>query len=78
MKDFPADILAHYGLEAQHPDVFLLYHLKFASDIFCSAVRKVRLRLKNPPFTVDEYLQTLQRQGLVTTAQELESFTNMI
>ena len=39
---------------------------------------RVRNRLKSPPFTVQEYLINLSRQGLVATASELERFTGSI
>ncbi len=33
------------------------------------AANQHRNTLKNPPFTLDEYLQTLTKQGLIETAQ---------
>ena len=67
-----------YGIEAQHPDEFLCHHLGLAPDVFCAAVRKVRLRLRNPPFSVEAYLATLTGQGLVATADELGQFAELI
>lgn len=78
LQDFPPDILKLYGIEVQHPDDFLVSHLNLAPGILCSAVRKVRARLKNPPYSVEEYLATLTRQGLVVTASELEQFAQLI
>lgn len=78
LQDFPPDTLKRYGIEAQHPDDFLVSHLNLAPGIFCGAVRKVRARLKNPPYSVDDYLATLTRQGLVVTASELEQFAQLI
>lgn len=78
LKDFPETALAPYHLEAQHPDEFLCNHLNLAPGVFCSAVRKIRARLKNPPYSVEEYLDTLTRQGLVATASELESFAGLL
>jgi hypothetical protein len=49
LKDFPADVLASYGIDVQHPDEFLCNHLNLAQGVFCSAVQRVRSRLKNPP-----------------------------
>lgn len=73
-KDFPQDKLAPYGLEAQHPDEFLTSHLSLALGVFCAAIRKIRARLKNPPYSADEYLAILTQQGLVATAAGLEAF----
>ena len=78
LKDFPEAGLAPYGIETQHPDDFLLNHLNLSPGIFCSAVRKVRARLKNPPYSVAEYLDTLTRQGLVATVAELEQFSELL
>jgi PIN domain-containing protein len=78
LRDFPAAALAPYGIEAQHPDDFLSNHLNLASGLFCDVIRKVRARLKNPPFTAPEYLAVLTQHGLVATASELVQFTNLI
>ena len=76
LQDFPQK--KPYGIEAQHPDDFLVNHLHLAPGKFCGAVRKVRVRLKNPPYTVEDYLATLTRQGLVVTVSELEQFSQLI
>ena len=78
LKDFPDKMLAPYGLEAIHPDEFLTNHLALFPGLFCSAVRKVRARLKAPAYTADEYLATLTRQGLVGTSADLKQFRNAI
>lgn len=56
LHDFPLDTLKRYGVETQHPDDFLANHLHLAPGKFCVAVRKVRARLKNPPYSVEDYL----------------------
>ena len=78
LKDFPLEVLAPYGIEAQHPDAFLCNHLSLAPGLFCSVVRKVRCRLKEPPFNAMDYLDTLTRLGLVATAAELTAFIDLI
>lgn len=78
LKDFPSDALSSSGIEAQHPDDFLSYHLNLSPGLFCRAVQKVRQRLKNPPYSPQEYLLTLRKQGLVTTASQLREFMNQI
>jgi hypothetical protein len=78
LKDFPSQTLASYGIEAQHPDEFLSGHLNLAPGIFCNSVRKVRLRLKNPPYNVDEFLENLRQQGLVATVAELKTFAQLL
>ncbi len=78
LKDFPETILNPLGIVAQHPDDFLCNYLDLFPTIFCEAVRKVRLRLKNPPFTVNQYLNTLIRQGLVQTVSNLRPFVKIL
>lgn len=78
LQDFPPDVLHNFGVEAQHPDDFLANHLNLAPGKFCAAIRKVRTRLKNPPYSVENYLATLTRQGLVITVSELEQFAQLI
>ncbi|MEO0525494.1 MAG: PIN domain-containing protein [Pseudomonadota bacterium] len=78
LKDFLEDALDPYGIETQHPDDFLSNHLALAPGLFCSALRKVRARLKNPPYTAEDYLAILTQQGLVATAAELEQFRELI
>ncbi len=78
LRHFPEEALTPYGIEAQHPDDFLSNHLNLAPGLFCAAVRKIRARLKNPPFSAEEYLAVLTRQGLVATAADLEQFSEFI
>jgi predicted nucleic acid-binding protein len=78
LKDFPADVLARFGIETQHPDDFFSNQLSLAPGLVCSALRKVRARLKNPPKTAEEYLAILTQQGLVVTVAELEQFSALI
>jgi hypothetical protein len=78
LQDFPITALEPFGIEVQHPDEFLVNHLNLASGIFCGAIRTIRKRLVNPPYSVCEYLDTLTQQGLVATVAELEMFTELL
>ena len=78
LKDFPDAELDLYGIDVQHPDEFLCNHLHLAAGVFCSAVQKVCRRLKNPPYTTEQYLDNLTRQGLVVTASELREFSSLL
>lgn len=78
LQDFPDDALRVYGIEAQHPDTFLSFHLNLSPGKFCVAVQKVRARLKSPPYSVEDYLATLTRQGLVATVSQLTQFSQLI
>lgn len=59
LADFPAEILKPYGIEAQHPDHFVRQLLERAPAIVCDAAKKQRESLKNPPKSVEQYLETL-------------------
>jgi hypothetical protein len=78
LKHFPDAALAPYGISVQHPDEFLCNHLNLAQGLFCSVVRKVRTRLKNPPYTIEQYLDNLTSNGLVATAAELRPFSELL
>jgi hypothetical protein len=78
LQDFPEITLSSYGIEAQHPDDFLASHLELSPGRFCIAVRKVRTRLKNPTYSVEDYMSTLTQQGLVVTVSELQQFSALI
>lgn len=78
LRHFPKTVLKPFQIEAQHPDTFLSHHLEIMPEEFCAAVSKVRARLKNPPYNVTQYLATLSRQGLTTTALMLEKFSELI
>jgi hypothetical protein len=81
LKHFPANYVAKYGIEAQHPDEFIsgvmsLY--PYSTVAVCAALRTIRARLKKPPYSVDEYLSLLERQGLVQTVAELNAYREQL
>jgi hypothetical protein len=67
LKDFPTAALAPFKIEAQHPDEFVAHVLALAPPIALTAMKEMRARLKRPPFTPDEFLDLLSRQGLPQT-----------
>lgn len=78
LKDFPSDSLAHYGIEAQHPDEFLKNQLDLAANIVCAAAKRHRASLRKPPKNAEEYLTTLEAQGLAQTVSGLRKFAELI
>ena len=64
LKHFPAAVLAPYGVEAQHPDAFLMRLLDADPVAVLESGRECRRRKRKPPQTVDDYLAALERQGL--------------
>jgi hypothetical protein len=74
LKDFPLDILNQYNIIPEHPDRFIAnlsidYPIEMKKVIYCC-----QERLKNPPKSMDEYLITLQKQGLLDTVKIVHSF----
>ncbi len=78
LTDFPKETLTKYGIEAQHPDEFIMHLLDLAPNVVCSAAMKQRESLKNPPLTVEQYLESLQRQGLAQTVSALRQLADFI
>jgi predicted nucleic acid-binding protein len=78
LKHFPGVILDRYDIEAQHPDEFVRYLIDLAPGPVCRAVRLHRERLRNPPKSVSEYLDTLLRQSLPETVSELRQFADLL
>ncbi len=78
LKDFPASVLAQYGIEAQHPDEFVDYLFDLHSAAVVEAASRQRADLKYPFLDVDRYLDNLLRQGLTQTAKNLASYRSVL
>jgi predicted nucleic acid-binding protein len=78
LKHFPRARLAPYGIEAQHPDLFLCSQLTLAEASFCSAARQQRQSLRNPPKSPMDFVDILERHGLPQTASRLRSFVHRL
>lgn len=74
LKDFPSDSLASYDIEAQSPDEFLFHQLDLHKGAVIASLRECRERLKNPPKNVDEFLETLESQGLIKFVAAIQEF----
>jgi len=72
LKDFPRFIEEEYDIEIQHPDVFLtnVYDLNPAKAK--AAFRKMVKRLRNPPKTVNQVLDTLAKSDLKEIIEKLK------
>jgi len=78
LKDFPADRLAPFGIQAQHPDVFISNLLKRHPKAMIIAVATHRASLRNPPKSPEDYLETLITQGLPETVALLRKHLGRI
>lgn len=78
LKDFPAEILGQFEIEAVHPDEFLLSLSEQAPGVICAAVKRQREGLRNPPKTAEELLATLEGQGLTQSVARLRQFVDLL
>lgn len=73
LRDFPAQALDCYGIDAQHPDTFVMHLLDLDPNAVADAANHHRTSLKSPTKTAAEYLETLARQQLTETAMALRN-----
>ena len=78
LKDFPASALTSYKIEAQHPDEFIMRLLDLSPETVFLAVQRQRQSLRQPPKSVEDLLETLQRQGLARTTAYLHQFHSLL
>ena len=78
LTDFPGPVLSQYGIEAQHPDEFMMHLVDLAPELVCLAVKRQRLSLKNPPLSTEELLEMFERQGLAEVVGFLRGFSSLL
>jgi predicted nucleic acid-binding protein len=71
LRDFPADELAAWDVEAKHPDDFLVDQFHLDAIKVHQAVQTVADAWSSPPGTVDDVLDRLEGSGLVQAAAVL-------
>lgn len=78
LKDFPDDQLSQYDIRAIHPDEFISDMLSLSPGHVVQAVHNHRSSLKNPPFSINEYLDLLFNQQLPDTVNSLRNFNTLL
>jgi hypothetical protein len=78
LADFPAAALAPFGIEAQHPDDFLLNQLDLNEIAAIKSIKAMRARLRNPPVSASELIMTLEKLQLPLTASRLRDVAELI
>lgn len=71
LSDFPEATLNQHHIRAQHPDDFVCDLIEQSSEVVLKAARKHHESLQRPPKTIEQYLQTLQKQRLPRAAEQL-------
>lgn len=78
LKDFPEEVLAPHGIEAQHPDDFLMNQLELRPFDALEIIKRVRGRMRNPARSAADLIEMLGKNGLPQTAQYLKSRAGLI
>lgn len=78
LADFPATALTPFGIEAQHPDDFLLNQLDLNEIAALKSIKAMRARLKNPPVSAATLILTLEKLQLPLTASRLREVAELI
>jgi len=78
LRDFPAESLGPYGIEAMHPDEFIEHQFGLRPGEVIAAAKRIRMRLLNPERSPVEYLETLASHGLPVTADLLRGYAELI
>ncbi len=73
LKDFPAHRLEGWNVEARHPDEFVLDQIDLDRQAVYGAVQRIADAWRNPPGTILDVLDRLERDGLVESAAALRS-----
>ena len=71
LRDFPAEVLRLYDLDAKHPDEFVLDCLDLAPALVANCVREQAGALRQPARSVADVLADLRAGGLVQSVARL-------
>lgn len=70
LRDFPATALSPYGIEAVHPDDFVLDTLDLSPGVVYRVLQEQAASLRHPVHTVEDILTKLEGNGLVRAAAQ--------
>jgi hypothetical protein len=73
LRDFPAEELAKWNLEAKSQDDFVLDQIDLDDRIVWACVQQIVDSRVNPPETIEDVLDTLERAGLVESVAALRT-----
>ena len=78
LRDFPADRLISYDLQAQHPDTFAAGLFDLFPGVVLAAIREHRAALRQPPRSATEHVAALKQMGLTRLATAVGDFIELI
>lgn len=70
-KDFPAAALDEFDLHAQHPDTYLRHLIDLNPIAVRARLLMLLSRQKNPPMTLAQFIDVLERQSVPESAAAL-------
>jgi predicted nucleic acid-binding protein len=76
LAHFPPEACEPFGVEATHPDEFLVALYELAPDRVVAEVRQQADDLANPPWTFADLLDALQRAGVAEFAESLRGMAD--
>lgn len=71
LKDFPPDVLDPWGIEAKHPDDFLIDQFYLDALELHAVVRNMSEAFRNPPLGINDVLDRLETEGMIQIASAL-------
>lgn len=77
-QDFPPSIMAVHGIDILDPDEFIVNQWDLDNVPVMAAFKGMRARRKKPTETVEDFAQTLERNGLPATAQKIREAAALI
>ena len=78
LKDFPGAALAPFGIEAIHPDRFIISQFDLDPFRTVAALKKMRQRRAHPPMSPDEFIAAFERNRLPAVASRLREAAELI
>lgn len=71
LKDFPEGLVSRHAIEILHPDDFLVAQYDLDKIGILSIMKTCRMKLRKPPKSAEDYIATLEQQGLPQMCQIL-------
>jgi PIN domain len=72
LRDFPADVLSTWDIDAVSPDAFGCAQIDLDRDLVYAAVTRIADSWRNPAGTPGDVIARLEREGLAETAAALQ------
>ncbi|HEX7327093.1 MAG TPA: PIN domain-containing protein [Casimicrobiaceae bacterium] len=77
-RHFPDAVIKPYGIEAIHPDQFIINQWDLEPLIAVGAFKQMRARRRQPEASAEDFARALERNGLAATALRLREDASLI